>query len=206
MATKTVIQGLEPAESMNYGRTNTTSGNGLYSRGGNSLQNSGARPSNGTVVTGMMENLGPQGSGQMPQQPLAGGRKPISSGKPLFGFLYTISKTAAGEYWPLHQGQNTIGTDPSCDIVLSEGTVSSQHAVLMVRPMKNTGKVIASIIDARSTNGTMLNGESLAFDPVECKNGDVITIGDNYELFVILINAAELGLKVSENFVPVEVE
>lgn len=201
MASKTVIQGLDPAPQGNQG------GFGNYGGGAQNMYSRGAgRPASGTVVSGMMENSGPQGSGQQPQQPLAGGHTPIKSGKPVYGFLYSISRTAAGEYWPLHQGQNTIGSDPSCDIVLSEGTVSSQHAVLMVRPMKKPANVIASIIDARSTNGTMLNGESLAFDAVSCKNGDIITIGDNYELYVVLINAAELGLSVSENFIPMETE
>ena len=32
-----------------------------------------------------------------------------ASGKPVVGFLYSISKTAAGEFWPIHIGQNTIG-------------------------------------------------------------------------------------------------
>ena len=72
--------------------------------------------------------------------------------------------------------------------------------------MKNPEKVIASISDARSTNGTMINGESLGFSAVECKNGDIITVGDNYELYLILIDAPTLGLSVSDNFIAVETE
>lgn len=127
-------------------------------------------------------------------------------GKPIVGLLYSISRTAAGEYWPLHLGQNTIGQNPDCDIQLAEGTVSVDHAVIMVRKMKNPDKVIASITDARSTNGTMLNGKSLGFSAEECKNGDIITIGDNYEMYLVLIDPASLGLKVSDNFIPVELE
>jgi hypothetical protein len=41
---------------------------------------------------------------------------------------------------------------------------------------------------------------------VECKNGDIITIGDNYELLLILIDAPTLGLSVSENFIAIETE
>ena len=137
-----------------------------------------------------------------PQQP----KKPITTGKPVVGFLYSISRTAAGEYWPLQIGQNIIGQGPNCDIMLPEGTVSSEHAVLVVRKMKKPEKVIASLSDARSTNGTMLNGESLGFSAVECKNGDIITIGDNYELLLILIDAPTLGLSVSENFIAIETE
>ena len=87
---------------------------------------------------------------------------------------------------------------------MPEGTVSKEHAVLVVRKMKNPEKVIASISDARSTNGTMLNGVSLGFSAEECKNGDVITIGDNYQMYLILVDAAALGLKVSEDFIAID--
>ena len=187
---KTVIQGLEPVEAPNQ---NNGAGSNFYTRGGYS----GNR---GTVVPGMMET--PGSATQNPRNPAAASQQPkksTASGKP-------VSRTAAGEYWPLHIGQNTIGQNPSSDIVLSEGTVSSDHAVLVVRKMKNPEKIIASISDARSTNGTMINGESLGFSAVECKNGDIITVGDNYELYLILVDAPTLGLSVSENFIALESE
>ena len=84
--------------------------------------------------------------------------------------------------------------------------MSSDHAVLVVRKMKNPEKIIASISDARSTNGTMINGESLGFSAVECKNGDIITVGDNYELLLILVDAPTLGLSISDNFIAIETE
>ena len=124
--------------------------------------------------------------------------------KPVVGFVYSISRQGVGEYWPLHVGANTIGSTPTCDICLREATVSGEHAVLVVRKMKNPEKTIASISDARSTNGTMVNGESLGFSAVECVNGDVITIGENYELVLLLIDTKALGLKVAENFMPMD--
>lgn len=195
---KTVIQGLEPVDAPNQ---NSGASPNFYTRGG--------RPANrGTVVSGMAENASGASAhnadrqGAAPQQQT----KSAASGKPVVGFLYSVSRSAAGDYWPLHIGQNTIGQNPASDIVLPEGTVSSDHAVLVVRKMKNPEKVIASISDARSTNGTMLNGESLGFSAVECKNGDIITVGDNYELYLILIDTASLGLKVREDFIPVQQE
>ena len=197
---KTIIQGLEPADSPSRNMGGTPN---FYQRNGRPVP-----PSRGTVVPGMMEttqravyNVQPETLN--PHQPQ---QRSIVSGKPVVGFLYSVSRTMAGEYWPLYVGQNTIGQSPSCSVVLPEGTVSGEHAVLVVRRMKNPEKVIASISDARSTNGTMVNGESLGFSAVECKNGDIITIGDNYELFLILIDPTTLGLKPSENFVPVVVE
>lgn len=127
-----------------------------------------------------------------------------SNTKPVVGFVYSISRQGVGEYWPLYIGANTIGSAPSCGICLREATVSGEHAVLVVRKMKNPEKTIASISDARSTNGTMVNGESLGFSAVECVNGDVITIGENYELVLLLVDTKALGLKVAENFIPLD--
>lgn len=196
---KTVIQGLEPAD----GTTRMEPGGArpnFYARN--------ERPAaRGTIVPGMMDvsmssSAAASDSSSTTQQPTG---RAFLSGKPVVGFLYSVSRTAVGEFWPLHVGQNTIGQSPTCDIVLPEGTVSAEHAVLVVRKMKKPEKVIASISDARSTNGTMLNGESLGFSAVECKNGDILTVGDNYELYLILVDVAELGLAVNENFIPVQV-
>ena len=156
-----------------------------------------AGSSKGTVVPGMNQASSNHQQTSHTQQQVH-----HHSGKPVAGFLYSISRQGIGESWPLHQGQNTIGSSPECDICLSEGTVSGEHAVLVVRKMKNPEKTIASISDARSTNGTMLNGESLGFSAAECFNGDIITIGENYELVVILIDVKALGLKIAENFIP----
>ena len=192
---KTVIQGLEPADAPTRSGSAVPNSN-FYSRG----DRSAAR---GTVVPGMNKpGSSPAANitenSTSPHQPTS---QSVYSGKPVVGFLYSVSRTAAGEFWPLHIGQNTIGQSSACDIVLPEGTISNEHAVLVVRKMKKPEKVIASISDARSTNGTMLNGESLGFAAEECKNGDILTIGENYELLLILIDAAALGLCVSENFI-----
>ena len=191
---KTVIPGFEPADN-----SNNNVNSSFYSRNG-SVRQTGK----GTVVSGMTDNPAHAqrvtNAGQF--SPVKG--MPLVSDKPIVGFLYSVSKTAAGEFWPLQIGQNHIGKSPDCDVILSEGTVSSDHATLVIRKMKNPEKVIASICDAQSTNGTMLNGESLGFTAVECKSGDIITIGDHYELALILVDASSFGLSVSEEFLTVD--
>ena len=127
-----------------------------------------------------------------------------TSSKPVVGFLYSVSRQNSGEYWPLYLGENTIGKSSSCHICLSEGTVSENHAVLMVRKMKNPAKTIAFISDTRSTNGTMVNDMSVGSSSMDCSNGDIITIGESYELLLILIDTQALGLKVATNFIPVD--
>lgn len=166
--------------------------------------------SNKTVIPGMESSYEPTQE-LRGQQAFSGGtyvpgniQTPVGNTmteKPIVGFLYSVSRTPSGEFWPLHVGSNTIGRSSECDVCLSEGTVSEQHAVLVVRMMKNPEKVIASICDARSTMGTMINGESLGFDQRECFNGDIITIGAHYDLYFILIDVKQIGLNVCREFI-----
>lgn len=174
--------------------------------------------SNKTIFPGMensydssfMQNDGVNGMGGpggtvfpgMPSATLAPGTR--VNAKPVVGFLFSVSRTAAGEYWPLHIGLNTIGRAPECDVCLNEATVTSEHAKLVVRVMKNPEKTICSLQDAASTCGSLINNNSLGFDPVECFNGDIITIGEHYQLYLILIDTKSLGLAVDPDFMPVE--
>lgn len=137
----------------------------------------------------------PNPFGTIPTTPIMNNQKPI------VGFLYSISKSVSGEFWPLRIGSNSIGRSADCDICLGEATVSEQHAVLVVRQMKNPEKIIASICDARSTCGTMINGESLGFGQRECFSGDIITIGEHYDLYFILVDAKQVGLNVCRDFI-----
>ena len=190
---KTVVPGMSGAGQNNedpqnfYVRENV--GGGDYSKG--------------TYVPGMQTAPILQVRGDVAPVQQLQNRKTIG-GKPVVGFLYSISRQGIGEYWPLHIGSNTIGSSPKCNVCLREGTISGEHAVLVVRKMKNPEKTIASLCDSRSTNGTMLNGTSLAFNAVECKNNDVIVVGENYQLVLLLVDTAGLGLTISDSFMPLD--
>ena len=67
--------------------------------------------------------------------------------------------------------------------------------------VKSTGKLIASIRDVGSKNGMYLNDEELDYDNHTCKLNDIITVGSCYKLLLILIDAADYGLSVAEDFV-----
>ena len=127
------------------------------------------------------------------------------AGKPVLGFLYSVSRTSFGEFWPLYLGPNTIGRDASCDIILQEGTVSGQHATLIIH-QEDDGEVYAGIKDNGSTHGVKVNGKSAHFDVAGCNNMDIIKIGKAYELLFILVDANAAGLKPAENFVKTEAE
>lgn len=159
----------------------------IYSRGGY-----GGGAKRGTQVPGMSEGVEPN------RQPVA------DNGKPIRGFLYSISRGVVGEFWPLRQGKNTIGSSANCDICLPEATVSEEHASITIRILEAQGKTIASLKDTDSTNGTRINGVDVDFDANPCKNGDIIRFGLNYECLLILIDTEEHGLKVSKDFISVD--
>lgn len=185
---KTVVPGLGDSYSANAKSK-------LYSRSSTQV-NGGDYNNRGTIVPGMEQ--------------MAPGVKTSEShdGKssPVVGFLYSISRQGIGEYWPVHLGSNKIGRAETCDICLKEHTVSDVHAELNVKQMKTTHKVLASIKDVGSKNGLFVNDEELDYSAHECFNSDLITIGLNYKLLLILIDAEALGLSVSDNFIPVEEE
>lgn len=150
----------------------------------------------GTVVPGMNRFApGVEQRNQRPNTPQV----------PVVGFLYSISRQGVGEFWPLHIGSNKIGRTPDCDICLAEQTVSERHASLNIKQLKSTRKILASIRDEGSKNGIYVNEDELDYDSHPVKNNDIITIGDNYKLLLILIDAEEMGLSIAENFQPVEV-
>jgi pSer/pThr/pTyr-binding forkhead associated (FHA) protein len=187
---RTVVPGMDYED--NNQHTNNEDLSRFYTR-----DNSNGPQNGGTVVPGMEPYSPATEQSHKPH---------FASGKPVVGFLYSISRQGYGEYWPLHIGPNTIGSDPKCNICLKEMTVSSQHAELVIRKMKNPEKMVASLSDTHSTNGTMINKESLSFSAVECFNNDIITIGENYVLVLILIDATALGLSKAEHFLPIEEE
>ena len=147
----------------------------------------------GTVVPGMHN-----------QAPGVQAEAPAESGAPVVGFLYSISRKGIGEFWPVHVGRNTIGRDAGCDIRLLESSVSGVHAALNVKIMKSDGRIVAQIRDEGSKNGITVNGEELDFGIHECHSNDIIVIGDNYQLLLLLIDAEKYGLKVSESFIAVD--
>ena len=127
---------------------------------------------------------------------------------PIFGFLFSVSKTPFGEYWPLYIGKNTIGrntVDSTNMINLLEGSVSNEHAALVIEQYTNPNETVAVLENKGSKNGTFINGKRVIYGRTEeCKNGDILRFGSSYECMLILFDVRELGLKKAENFITVE--
>lgn len=127
---------------------------------------------------------------------------------PIVGFLFSVSKTPYGEYWPLYIGKNTIGRnngDSANMINLLEGSVSNEHAALVIEQYTNPNETVAVLENKGSKNGTFINGKRVIYGRTEeCKNGDILRFGSSYECMLILFDVREIGLKKAENFISVE--
>ena len=102
-----------------------------------------------------------------PGLPLAGG--PERS----FGSVQVTAGSLAGRRFPITKQGLLVGRDPSkCQVVLTEDTVSKEHAWIV--PL-DTGVVV---IDRGSANGTYVNStESPRVSKVGLQNGDRVYIG-----------------------------
>jgi PAS domain-containing protein len=84
--------------------------------------------------------------------------------------LTIVSGPNRGSSFELIEGENSIGRDENCQIVLSSGRVSKRHCTLVLRDGDVTLK------DEGSTNGTFLNGGLVKRQ--ELQAGDKISVGD----------------------------
>ena len=126
---------------------------------------------------------------------------------PIVGFLFSVSRTPFGEYWPLYLGPNKIGRAAGNSVNLPEGSVSGEHANLVIEQYSNPNVTVAVLENKGSKNGTFINGKPVFYGRTEeCKNGDILRFGSSYECLLTLIDVRELGLKKADNFISVDVE
>lgn len=88
----------------------------------------------------------------------------------LVGWLVSFSMDPNGRDFKLYEGRNTVGSDPSCDIVVTgDPAVSSKHLTILYR--MGTFK----LKDEFSTNGTFV--DDVFFEEGDLKDGVIIKIG-----------------------------
>ena len=86
---------------------------------------------------------------------------------------------------PLTRWENSIGRSLTCDVILTNTTVSRFHAVISKR---RTGWVVA---DTGSRTGVFVGGEKIG-KPVKLKHGDKISFGmATYEFFDVDVDDLE---------------
>lgn len=91
---------------------------------------------------------------------------------PLAGWVVVLDGSDKGKDFRIREGQNSIGSDPSCDIVVSHITISGKHASLRVQD----GKFFLTDLD--STNGTYLNSVVERIAREEIKDNDQFRLGE----------------------------
>jgi hypothetical protein len=78
---------------------------------------------------------------------------------------------------PIERGWTRIGRSPNADLRLDDPSVSRRHALIVAEP----GKPLR-VLDDRSLNGILLNGETVEWGPL--RDGDELAIG-RYSLYVL---------------------
>lgn len=91
--------------------------------------------------------------------------------------LVGLSGPADGRTYQLPVAELMVGRGEDCDIPLPDGSVSREHATLIVE------SDTLVVRDLRSRNGTYVNGERVAKEPLH--NGDLLRIG-NVEFEVLV--------------------
>jgi hypothetical protein len=179
MSTTNPGQGGPPAR-----RDATVPGNAEYAPPGG-----GGSPRRRTMIEGA--NDAPNEAGATPENPLA-------------GFLVSFSRTEAGEFWPLREGNNSLGSSAENDIPLAEQRVSGKHANLNVRHDAGTSAWKFQLVDLSSSNGTYLDGKRLdIFTGVTIQPNAKIRIG-GYELLLLAADKFAHGLSRNEAFKPTQ--
>jgi uncharacterized membrane protein YhaH (DUF805 family) len=106
----------------------------------------------------------------------------------LTGFIVSFSKLAKGEYWPLYEGNNPIGSLRVNQINLVDNAISEKHANINVSKDQVNNCWKLQIVDLSSAQGTELNGARIPiFSGLEINNSDRIKIG-GYDLLLIVVN------------------
>lgn len=95
----------------------------------------------------------------------------------LRGFVVSYQANTQGDFWPLHGGRKTVGRANSgeqVDIPLSDATISSRHAAIVVDASAGT----VQVEDTGSTNGTFVNEEHIGFNGKrDLRDGDKVRFG-----------------------------
>lgn len=89
--------------------------------------------------------------------------------------------------WPLRPGVQTVGRSHRCDIVIFDGTISREHARILLE-----GECV-QVLDLNSRNGTYINGER-----VESKLASVGSIVQFGRIQCLVANTTMLNALLEE--------
>jgi hypothetical protein len=100
--------------------------------------------------------------------------KPAMIEQAMLSLLFEFEDLLVATLPPLRETDSlTIGRLPDCELVLDEGSVSKQHAVLRWSEAERR----CTVKDLGSRNGTFLNGTIIVKREVTLRDGDILSIG-----------------------------
>jgi hypothetical protein len=103
---------------------------------------------------------------------------------PVVGWLVALTGKHKGDDFRIKEGKNIIGSDPDCDVILTDDFISSKHANL--KYVNKDGERIFIITDLDSTNGTFLNDAEEPIAREELVDNDSIAFGQTKMKFKCL--------------------
>jgi FHA domain len=120
---------------------------------------------------------------------------------PLAGFLVTFSRVEEGEFFPIHYGNNLIGSGTTAKIPLNEERVSKEHLNILVWPDEDNNCLYVQVVAKESTNPISIDGKKIMQigQGIKIDHGTRITVG-GYELLVVIVDKYVLGLKKNPDF------
>lgn len=108
-----------------------------------------------------------------------------------------LADPLTGREFNLSRYATSLGRSLSCDIVLTDKSVSRQHAVIYCLK----GKFYLE--DCGSTNGTMLNKEVVS-ERIRLNSGDELRIGRSMMLFLLIPDRNSRGVYLDSS--PTEIK
>lgn len=183
---KTIVPGVD-FENLNKEGVADSFYESLYSR--TSANDNHTFIGSGELISPKTEHIPSKPVGNSPKQTISESSRTLRiKERVIVGVLFSISKGLFGEIFPIYLGRNIIGKNENCDIVLSENTVSEEHAIIHTRKSENG--IETTITDFNSMYGTIVNDADARYDTLPVYENDVITIGQHYR-FVIKLFATE---------------
>jgi pSer/pThr/pTyr-binding forkhead associated (FHA) protein len=88
------------------------------------------------------------------------------------GWFVAMSGEQKGSDFRVHDGPNSLGSAPDCDIVIRDVSVSGRHASIRHKEQRFI------LTDLDSTNGTFLNEGTESIGREDLKDNDTVRVGD----------------------------
>lgn len=194
---KTIVPGVD-FESLNKEGAADSFYDSLYSR--TSANNNHTFIGSGELISQLSETPSPTSDSHSPQKTISENCRILKiKERVIVGILFSISKGLLGEIHPIYLGKNIIGKNNNCDIILSENTVSDEHAIIHTR--KSEIGIEATITDFNSTYGTIVNNADARYDTLKIHENDVVTIGHHYRFIIKLFETEKYHLYEDADFV-----